>query len=574
MKLVEQYNYEDTMLSLDEVLDEISAALEKSKAFSLGRYGHGEIAFLYQSDFNDALYAGATISAAEISKDLQEALKTTDIVGFHVSWGYAVEDRDAAIMTQKFLHEYGFKPTKVCSAFITHDMVGSEKFWKCIKNRRVALVGRRAEAARTAFLSKGVEIVYTTNLEGYLDLDRVCNELSEAVGWDIAILAAGIPATVLAPRLAKKTNKVVIDFGHALDMLIDGETFDYNKLVSNWKKGVNKRMLVSIVLAVFNGEKFIKEAIASILSQSYKDIELIIVNDGSTDSTKNILDKVFDNRVKVIHLQHNQGAANALNIGIKKAKGSWIAIQDADDIYHPNKIEEQVRHIILKPDLVGVGTLISCISGDPDITKEELRRYENHKNSFTTSESIKKKIYWGCPLTHSSVMFKKDVFWKVGGYDNSLKIAYDFDLWIKLLEVGQMENIPKALLDYRIHHNSLSNKNGLATTNEIQIASSRGIYRLLAKNGWKHPKVAVIGPLKALKNYMDNIAPASGLAIEPISYRTWQAKVLNTIKSIRQGRLGGLVILQNNRYENHIEEYASKYLSLNENLFILYNILL
>jgi hypothetical protein len=81
--------------------------------------------------------------------------------------------------------------------------------------------------------------------------------------WEIALVAAGIPATIMAPALAEKSGKVVIDFGDALDMVIDGEKFDYNKLVKDWKEVNSKRMLVSIAMAVYNGQLFIKEAIDS-----------------------------------------------------------------------------------------------------------------------------------------------------------------------------------------------------------------------------------------------------------------------------------------------------------------------
>ena len=104
-------------------------------------------------------------------------------------------------------------------------------------------------------------------------------------------------------------------------------------------------MLVSVVMAVYNGEKFLQKAIDSILAQSYQEIEVIVVNDGSIDTTKKILDQVEDERVRIIHLERNQGAANALNIAIDNAMGQWIAIHDADDISYSNRILEQVRFL-------------------------------------------------------------------------------------------------------------------------------------------------------------------------------------------------------------------------------------
>jgi glycosyltransferase involved in cell wall biosynthesis len=452
-------------------------------------------------------------------------------------------------------------------------MINSDRFWRALKTRKLAIVGRRASEAREAFGKVGVAVACTMDLEGYDEIEKVYSELSERDDWDAAILAAGIPATILAPMLAQKTNRVVIDFGHALDMLIDGEDFDYEKILARWKEEAQIKIPVSIVMAVYNGEKFIEEAIESALTQSYENIELIIVNDGSTDSTREILDKITDERVKIIHLEQNQGAANALNVGIDNAKGFWIAILDADDIYYPTKIEEQVRYSLTHYGVVGIGTMIDCIPGSKEISKGYLLGVANGKNSYISSHDIRDGIYWGCPLTHSSMMFRKDTFMQVCGYDTDFKIAYDYDLWLKLSEKGELENIPKVLLSYRLHKQSLSNKDNYATVDEIQIVSSRGIYRLLNKGGKVQPKAAVIGPYKAVRNYMDKIAPAAGLEVKAIEYRNWKAKISNVIKEIMTGQTDALIMLDDSRNDNFISLYAKKYLKLNDNFFVIYNIL-
>ncbi len=573
MESTTQYNYEYSMLDLDDVLDKLANALEDCKPLSLGRYGHGEIAFLGQTDFNDAYYAGATVPAATISEDLLEALKTTDIIGFHVSWGKAEEDRTVAEMTKKLLLHFGLEPTNVCSAFITHEMIKCDRFWECLKNRRVALVGRRAEEASPAFRDKGVNIVYTTGFEGYEDMERVYDELSKREDWEVALLATGIPATILAPRLANQTKRIVIDFGHALDRLIDGENFDYPKLVKEWEEQVGKKVLVSVVMAVCNGEAYLKESLDSVLSQTYENIEVIIVNDGSTDCTKIILDNIDDKRVKVIHLEQNQGAANALNTGIRETAGEWIAIQDADDNSYPTKIEEQVKYIIEHPYLVGIGTFIECIPGSPDISEGQLYGVAGNKNSFVTREQIREKLFWGCPFTHSSVMFSKDVFWEAGGYDTDFKIAYDYDLWLRLLEKGEMENIPKVLLQYRIHNKSLSNLDSIATANEVQIASSRAICRLLSKSKERQPKVVVIGPTRGCENYIEKIAPASGLRVEVLKNENSTSLVHYEIKKLSVGKIDAIIVLDGRKQESILKYLKRKNLELNVQVFNLYNIL-
>ncbi|MBT2701634.1 glycosyltransferase family 2 protein [Bacillus sp. ISL-40] len=102
-------------------------------------------------------------------------------------------------------------------------------------------------------------------------------------------------------------------------------------------------MLFSVVMAVYNGEEYLKEAIDSILHQTYKDFEFIIVNDGSSYKTREILNLIEDNRVRVIHLEVNKGLANALNMGIQNANGEWIVRQDADHVSYPHRIIEQAQ---------------------------------------------------------------------------------------------------------------------------------------------------------------------------------------------------------------------------------------
>lgn len=581
MAISNYYNYEDSMLCLDEVLDLIDKAVQNYKPLSIGRYGHGEIAYLGWSEFPTwkvgfdphGYYAGATAPVSIIKADLLEALRTTDIVGFHASWGDVWEDRGAADLTKKLLQGFEFTPEQVCSAYITHEMIKCDRFWKSLENLRVVLVGRRAAEASKIFKNKGINVTYTTVLEGYQEIEKVYKDLSIRTEWDIALISAGIPATVLAPMLANNTNKVVIDFGHALDKLIEGESYDYIKILNNWKAQAAIQMLVSIVMAVYNGEKFLKDALDSVLSQTYSNIEIIVVNDGSIDGTMEILNAIDDNRLKVIHLEKNQGAANALNIGITHAMGTWIAIQDADDISYPTRIEEQVKYIAEHPELVGVGTLIDCIPGGTGISDALLRGVAKNKNLCVSREDIRNKIFWSCPLTHSSVMFSKAIFGEVGGYCTDFKIAYDYDLWLKILEKGEMENVSKVLLHYRINKNSLSNKDGIATINEVQIASSRAISRFLNKGKEYQPKVIVIGPLKGCKNYKRYIAPVSGLNVEDLIYDDWSRQVPKAIKKLKTGKIEAIILLDGYKSYKNLQYLKTNKIELNKKIINIYNIL-
>jgi glycosyltransferase involved in cell wall biosynthesis len=331
-------------------------------------------------------------------------------------------------------------------------------------------------------------------------------------------------------------------------------------------------MLVSMVMAVHNGEKFLKEALDHALAQTYSNLELIIVNDGSTDRTKQILDETKDQRVKVIHLEQNGGAANALNLGIKEANSQWIAIQDADDNSYPTRIEEQAKYIQEHPQLVGVGTLVKCISGDAHIPDDVYEGWTNSRNYHISRKDIRKIAFSGCPFTHSSVMFSKSVFWEVGGYDPSYEIAYDYDLWLKLLEKGELEKVPKVLLDYRIHQSSLSHKNGYATINEIQLAASRAIFRFLNREKQGHPKIIIIGPQKGCENYYANIAPLSGLQVAKIISKNRSRQIPSVIRKLKAGEIDAIILLDDNKKREILREFGYN-LKLNKNFFNLFTVI-
>jgi glycosyltransferase involved in cell wall biosynthesis len=576
-----QLNYEESIMNLDEVLDLLDEAIRGQKPLSLGRYGHLELAYLGWSHFPEwtnsmepySSYSGATVSVSRIGDDLTESLKTVDIVGFHTSWGAAWEDRKTAKLTSELLEHINFSPLRVCSAFITHEMIKSDRFWASLKNQKIALVGRRATEACPFFENNGIEITFTSELEGYEDIEKVFQELSDNKDWNIALISAGIPAKILAPRLAQQTNKVVIDFGHAMDKLIDGQNFNYEKILTKWKDTAAKNILVSIVMPVYNGERFLKEALDSALAQTYPNIEIIVVNDGSTDSTQAILDEIDDERVNVIHLEENQGGANALNTGIRQAKGSWIAIHDADDNSYPTKIEEQVKYLLEHPHLVGIGTLAECIPGREDISNDLLLRVAQGKNCDVSRAEIREKIFWGCPLFHSSVIFSKDVFCEIGGYDTEFKIAYDYDLWLKLLEKGEIEKVPKVLLQYRVYKESLSNKDGMATVNEIQVAASKAIQRRISTNKKKQPKIILIGPKPACKNFKRNINPYSRLNIYKLIYHDWKKQISRAVKKLKKGKADVIIVLDSDRKEKDLNRLERQGLKLNQQVFNIYNIL-
>lgn len=144
--------------------------------------------------------------------------------------------------------------------------------------------------------------------------------------------------------------------------------------------------------------------------QTYRDLELIIVDDASTDATGAILQSIDDRRVKVVRLLYNAGAAAALNLAIERARGNWIAVHDADDLSHPHRIAEQVRYLAENPGLAAVGSFIECFTGNgmrDRVSEGELRWYERTRNSVRTASDIRLGLYSGCPITHGTLLIAK-----------------------------------------------------------------------------------------------------------------------------------------------------------------------
>ena len=198
-------------------------------------------------------------------------------------------------------------------------------------------------------------------------------------------------------------------------------------------------------MAVHNGMPYIKQAVESILSQTYEGIELIIVNDGSTDDTKNFLDILTDPRIVVVHQSH-QGQGVARNIGFKMCKTEFVAIMDADDISLPSRLEKQVFYLLQHAEIGIVGTQIAYISS-------------GQKSGFSPPlpcghDAIYSYLRHGChAICNSSVMCRTSIINKIGGYRIST-IGEDWDFLLQMGEAAGMANLSEVLFLCRIHPKS------------------------------------------------------------------------------------------------------------------------
>lgn len=208
--------------------------------------------------------------------------------------------------------------------------------------------------------------------------------------------------------------------------------------------------LVSVVMPVYNAEAYVSEAIESVLAQTFSDFEFIILDDGSTDRSLQILRQYQhdDSRIKIIS-RENRGLIATLNEGIDCAKGRYIARMDADDIALPERFSRQVEFLEHHPNHVVVGSKVLLIDpeGLPICPFSTLTEHEAIDAAHMQGQ--------GGAICHPASMLRRDVLQKVGGYRPEMKHAEDFDLFLRLAEVGKVANLPHILLKYRMHENSV-----------------------------------------------------------------------------------------------------------------------
>jgi glycosyltransferase involved in cell wall biosynthesis len=207
---------------------------------------------------------------------------------------------------------------------------------------------------------------------------------------------------------------------------------------------------ISILMPVWNGETFLAAAVDSLLAQTFTDFELLVIDDGSTDRTAEILQDYTDPRLRVLRLDH-AGIVVALNRGMSAAQADWIARLDADDISEPRRLERQWQAVSRHPRAVLCHTAITFFGGG-DITPGKTRLPRSR--SFTAL-----RLCHQCPVVHSTVLFKKSVALAAGGYLPEERHAEDFSLWGRMLEMGEFIALPEKLVRFRVHQQSVSRQN-------------------------------------------------------------------------------------------------------------------
>ncbi len=210
--------------------------------------------------------------------------------------------------------------------------------------------------------------------------------------------------------------------------------------------------VVSVVMSVYNGEKYLRDSVESILNQTLGDFEFIIVDDGSADSSFKIMEEYArsDKRIVAIKNPSNLGLPKSLNIALKNTKGDFIARMDADDISLSERLEKQVRFLKENPSYGLVGTAYIEIDGNGKIIGNQRIRF------LETDENIKKKIVGFNPFPHCAVMFRKEIQDSIGFYNEEFKYAQDYEFWIRIMTRYKVRNLPEVLVHKRYSNNMIS----------------------------------------------------------------------------------------------------------------------
>ena len=205
---------------------------------------------------------------------------------------------------------------------------------------------------------------------------------------------------------------------------------------------------ISVLMTVYNASKFLKDSIKSVLNQTYKNWELVIVDDHSNDDSLKIIKSFKNKKIKVFSLKKRIGRTNALNFGLKKIKGDLIAILDADDIANKKRFEEQINFFKYNKESLLVGSWCKVIDDkgkfieflNPSIEEKKIYQNMTHQNIFC----------------HSSIMYKKKILKKIGNYPSHLVYSQDYGFILKSMKLNTPKIIPKYLASIRRWNNSMT----------------------------------------------------------------------------------------------------------------------
>ncbi|WP_281847507.1 glycosyltransferase family 2 protein [Olleya namhaensis] len=227
---------------------------------------------------------------------------------------------------------------------------------------------------------------------------------------------------------------------------------------------INNTPLITVLLPVYNVEKYIEEAIQSVLDQTFEDFEILVIDDCSTDNTLEIVETINDDRIKIIKKEANKGLIDSLNLGFSLAKGKYIARMDGDDVNELTRFEKQFNVLESNPDLIACGSWIKYFGGHESIIKH----CEKH-DAIVAQMLVKCPMSLGCCMLRTSAVIKFSF--------NIAKIhVEDYDFWSRIAWEGKLYNVQEVLYHYRSHESQIS-----SLFKDIQVKGDMGIQLFLFK---------------------------------------------------------------------------------------------
>jgi glycosyltransferase involved in cell wall biosynthesis len=230
----------------------------------------------------------------------------------------------------------------------------------------------------------------------------------------------------------------------------------FQRVDTGWMdQGLNPVLLgkspeVTVLMSCYNASRWLHEAIGSVLCQTFENFEFILIDDGSTDDTWDVIRMYRDKDPRIVPIKkENTGLQDSLNVGIAHARGAWIARLDADDLCEPDRLAEQLRYVNNHPEIVLLGAGFVEIDEQGLFIKKHLYP-SGHRELVCHLERMQRFF------PHSSAFYRVDEVRKVGGYNSRIRRAEDWNLWLKLASIGKMDCLRKPLVKIRKHSNQIS----------------------------------------------------------------------------------------------------------------------
>jgi glycosyltransferase involved in cell wall biosynthesis len=265
---------------------------------------------------------------------------------------------------------------------------------------------------------------------------------------------------------------------------------------------------VSVLLPVRNGLPWLTTAIESVLTQTFRDFELIVLEDGSTDGTPELLSQLNDTRLRIVETG-GVGIAAALNMGLDAARGAYIARQDADDESVPERLARQVAVLERHPRIAVVSSTAEYIDADGrPVASDWVDIVRRQQDTALTPEAIRALMPLTCCITHGSILARADALRRVQGYREDMVPAEDYDLWLRLLPEHQFAKLPERLYRHRLHGGQTGARARDEQTRKAILAKLQFVRRVCPTLP-DRPRLAVVGSTRGDRYYRD-MAPMAG----------------------------------------------------------------